>query len=231
VSDQRKVQARVVGDYFPAWCRAQKTAVDASTFDPDWSFLTPGMAQWFARAVDEGVVEIKDGWPTLPDGRHTYLFEKGGGRARVYREGFLEVAAAGLLARRYGWSPERLKFQSAALGRSGAWTFDLLAYADGAQDGVAIAADAKWRQRDAIKLVHTLEVCGRRGDHDEADCDARKDDHRKYVGLVEFRPRLLWVIGPDAFADKGPDLVFTVEIQSEGRVRLFRTQPDELRVG
>ena len=141
------------------------------------------------RAVDDGVVEIKDDWPTLPDGVNTYLFEKGGGRARLYREGFLEVAAAGMLARRYGWSPERLKFQSAALGRSGVWTFDLLAAADDAEDGVAIAADAKWRQRDAIKLARTLDTCSRRGDHDEADCDARRDDHQKHA--------VWWSSGPD----------------------------------
>lgn len=73
---------------------------------------------------------------------------------------------------------------------------DFLAYADKARSGVAIAGEAKRFQRDAVALSASLEVCGARGDHPEADCTERKNHHRKYVGLLKFRPRILWVVDP-----------------------------------
>lgn len=225
--EQREIHERVVTSYLPAWCAAQEIPPDASTFNPDWSFLTLGMAYWLRRAIDERVVEVRDGWPTLQDSRHTYFFEKGGGRVRAYREGFVEVAAAGMLALKFGWPPQRLTFQSPRRGRARVWAFDLLAYADDEHTEVSVAGEAKWRQRDAVDLVRALGVCGERGDHLEDECREKKSDHRKFEGLVAFRPELLWIIGPDAFLDE-PDLVFAVEIEDEFFVRLTPTRPDVL---
>src|SRR3989442_15567817 len=91
--EQREVQRRVGTHYFPAWCAVQNTR-DASAFDPDWSFLTPGLARWFLTAIDEQVADVRDGCPTLRDSSRSWLFENN--KPRLYREGFLEVAAAGM---------------------------------------------------------------------------------------------------------------------------------------
>lgn len=216
--EQREVRRRVEDSYFPAWCAAQAVDVDVAAFSPDWSFLSPGIAFWFLRAIDDGVLDLRNGWPTLPDGRRTYLFERAGGRPRVYREGFLEVAAAGMLARRFRWEPRRLTFQSPKAERgSRLWAFDLLAYTEARE--VAIAVEVKWRQADAVRLGRDLQTCGSRGAHSEGDCVLPVNHHRKYEGLIEHRPRLLWIVGPNAFIGT-PDLVYFTHPGHGGAVSL-----------
>jgi hypothetical protein len=101
-----------------------------------------------------------------------------------------------------------------------------LAYAEGERQAeVAIAGEAKWRQRDAVDLVRALRVCGERGEHPKDDCAERQ--HPKYEGLVAFHPPTLWIIGPDAFAES-PDLVFSVTVEDGGLVRLVPAKPDSL---
>jgi hypothetical protein len=59
------------------------------------------------------------------------------------------------------------------------------------------------------------------------DCTERPNHHRKYVGLLKLRPRILWIVGPEAFA-ADPDLVLRVEEGSGGIVRLRRTDASAL---
>jgi hypothetical protein len=55
--------------------------------------------------------------------------------------------------------------------------------------------------------------------------------HRKYIGLLEFQPRLLWIVGPNAFTSD-PDLVYTVEIDGDSDVvRLGQTDARALVAG
>lgn len=107
------------------------------------------------------------------------------------------------------------------------WALDFLAYADDSQSEVAIAGEAKRLQRDAVRLSASLEVCGKRGDHDEGECTEGKNHHRKYKGLLKFRPRILWIVGPGAFVSD-PDLVFRVEEGSGGIIRLRRIDASAL---
>jgi hypothetical protein len=129
-----------------------------------------------------------------------------------------------VLAVRYGWPLERLRFQPPG------WALDFLAYDEDDSDRseVAIAGEAKVSQREAVKLSASLEVCLERGEHPEADCTERPNHHRKYLGLLKFRPRILWIVGPGAFAAADPDLVFRVEESSGSIVRLRRTDASEL---
>lgn len=206
--EQREVIARALGSYLPAWCARQAPQLDASRVKIDWAFLTPEVAHWFVTAVDERVVDVSDGSPRLADRRRTYLFQRVGGTPYLEREGFLEVAAAGLLAERFGWHSEQMQFQSPRRGKS-LWAFDLLAYSDRAADEVAIAIEVKYKQSDAAKLAAGLEACCARGSHHEGDCDQDQNHHRKYQGLLDHRPRVLWIVGPAAFVDD-PRLVFVV---------------------
>jgi hypothetical protein len=225
---QIEVRERVITRYLPDWCAAQPSSVDASTLRPEWSFLTDGVARWFLAAVDEQIVTVNGGWPTLPDARRTYLFAQGRGRVALYREGFLEVAAAGVLAIRFGWAPEFLTFQSPrAVPNSRPWAFDLLAYRDGLRSEVRIAAEIKWRQSDVASLLQALDVCCARGAHSEDDCAQRRDNHRKYQGLLDHRPPILWLVGPDEFLSE-PKLVFHVAVSDAGHVRLHRVEASQL---
>ena len=140
---------------------------------------------------------------------------------KLRKESFLEIAAVGMLAVRYGWPSDRLRFQSPG------WAFDFLAYVDDAFSEVAIAGEAKLLQEDALGFSASLKVCGGRGDHPEADCTQPRNYHRKYAGLLKSRPRILWIIGPEAFA-ADPDLTFRVEESSGDIVRLHRIDAGEL---
>lgn len=229
-SEQAEVRERVLGRYLPGWCAAQKTAVDASVLTPDWSFLTDGVARWFLAAIDQDVVAIVDGWPVLPDGRRTYLFEKPNGKAKLYREGFLEVAAAGVLAQRFGWPSELLSFQSPRTARaSRPWAYDLIAYVDETRETVRIAAEIKWRDKDVLDLLKALQSCCERGPHNEETCPERRHSHhRKYQGLLDYEPRILWLVGPDEFEDE-PRLIFRVRGTESGFVELTPAEASTLQ--
>jgi hypothetical protein len=129
-----------------------------------------------------------------------------------------------MLALRYGWPVERLRFQPPG------WALDFLAYVDDDwdQSEVAIAGEAKQRQSEAVELSASPEVCGERGEHLEADCTERPNHHRKYLGLLKYRPRILWIVGPEAFTAADPDLVFRVEQSSGSIVRLRRVDAGQL---
>jgi hypothetical protein len=181
-------------------------------------------------AIDEGVVEVtSEGDLTLggttPDG----IFETKGFKSETPRrmgirpESFLEVAAVGMLAVRYNWPLERLRFQSPG------WAFDLLAYADDEWSEVTIAGEAKLKQRDADALSASLKICSERGDHEIGDCDQTRNHHKKYEGLLKFRPDILWIVGPEAFAGVDPDLVFRVQVGKGGVSRLRRVEASKLR--
>jgi hypothetical protein len=228
-SEQREVRDRVLRQYLPAWCASpHPQPLNPEAFiPPDWSFLTPGLAHWFLIAIDEGVVEVSDGafgrGPSWSEGIFEHAGRKGDSPRpmKLRRESFFEIAAVGMLSVRYGWPAERLVFQPKGLA------LDFLAYADDLASEVAIAGEAKQLQRDATELFVSLQVCGARGRHDEADCSEPRNHHRKYRGLLQFRPRILWIVGPEAFA-AAPDLVFRVQESSGSIVRLRRIDANGL---
>jgi hypothetical protein len=138
-SEQLEVRKRTVGRYLPAWCASDSRPepLDPSAFiGPDWSFLTPGLAHWFLTAIDEGVVEVSNGGFRRGNSWSEGIFEHGPKAVprpmKLRKESFLEIAAVGMLAVRYGWPSERLRFQSPG------WAFDFLAYVDDACSEVAI---------------------------------------------------------------------------------------------
>lgn len=231
-SELRRVRERVVREYLPTWCAShwRPHPLDPKAFvKPDWSFLTPGLAYWFLVAIDNGVVKVIQGDFSRGSSWSEGVFEQAGSKddsprgTKLRIESFFEIAAAGMLVLRYGWPVERLAFQPKGLA------LDFLAYADdGWPDSeVVIAGEAKRLQRDALALSASLDVCVKRGPHEEADCTERQNHHRKYIGLLKFRPRILWIVGPEAFA-ADPDLVFGVEGTRSGIVRLRHTDASEL---
>jgi hypothetical protein len=163
---------------------------------------------------------------SYPDG----IFEQAGRkdesprRTRIRKESFLEVAAVSMLALRYKWPAKRLTFQPHS-------SLDFCAYADDERAEMVIAGEAKLSQPEAAELAENVKVCGALGDHEETECrrlrkiseQKNRNHHRKYEGLARFSPRIFWIVGPEAFAANDPDLVFAVEQDSSGSVRLTRT--------
>ena len=230
--EQQVVQDRVLGEYLPAWCASphRPRRLDPSLIVPNWSFLTPGLARWFLIAIDEGVVEVSDGGFRCGSSWSEGIFNHGYRNPppqppKLRREGFLEIAAVGMLAVRYGWPVSRLRFQSPDRA------FDFLAYAsdDWDRSEVAIAGEAKQPQSAVERLCESLEVCVARGTHDKSACTERTNHHRKYAGLLKYRPGILWAVGPGAFAAVDPDLVFRVQVSKGGGARLRRTEASELQ--
>jgi hypothetical protein len=239
--EQLEFRKRVIEQYLPAWCASYPPP--EGPYDPlnfvvhnDWSFPTPGIAQWFLTAVDEGIVETAERGFTLGGSWADGIFARLGSskippedrRLTLRRESIIEVGAVGMLALRYGWPAERLRFQVPRL--------DFGAYADDERSEVVIAGEAKQYQLEADELAEHVKVCGAIGAHDDAECwplrdipkDKNRNHHRKYEGLVELRPRIFWIVGPTAFTADDPDLVFAVEQDSGGVVHLHPTEASHL---
>ena len=226
--EQREVRRRVLDEYLPAWCSSpsRPDPLDPTAFRAqDWLFLTPGLAYWFLVAMENGV-KVEGGDFKLGDSWSEGIFEHGSTdtsprRTKLRRESFLEIAAVGMLVLRYGWPAKRLRFQSSG------YAFDFLGYADDAWSEVVVAGEAKLSQEEAVALSESLKVCGTRGDHREEGCTQLRNHHRKYAGLLKHRPRILWIVGPNAFA-ADPDLVYRVDESGGGIVRLRHSDARQL---
>lgn len=111
-----ELKRRIETAYVTKWCSAR--GMDAKAFRPEYSFLTPEIAEWFLRGVDEEVVvAAARGGFQLPDGSKSGMFEHGPRKAmpqatRLYAEGLIEVAAVAKLHLRDHWRTEYLSFQS-----------------------------------------------------------------------------------------------------------------------
>jgi len=67
------------------------------------------------------------------------------------------------------------------------------------------------------------------GRHAKDGCSESINHHRKHEGLLEYRPRVLWIIGPDAFSNT-PDLVFRVRGSATDIVQLEAADAGALAV-
>jgi hypothetical protein len=54
------------------------------------------------------------------------------------------------------------------------------------------------------------------------------DYHKKYAELLELRPRIVWIVGPEAFAVADPEHVFRVDKSSGTIVRMRPMGASEL---
>ena len=237
-SDVQQVQGRVVERNLPKWCAAR--GMDPSAFiSPDWSFLTDGVARWFLDAVEREYVKAGERGGFTLNGSKAGIFDHGSSHVepqpmKLYKEGLIEVAIVGALCGRSAWPAANLRFQSprhASSPRykeSKPWAFDVLAYDDPETKTAGLVAEAKTRQSDARALAEDLKACGARGKHLEADCQGKPNHHRKYQGLLEHRPRVIWIVGPESFDDE-PDLAFRLNEPGGGVINLVPATSDDLR--
>lgn len=199
-----ELQRRIFEEYAPAF--SSDRGLSRYSFEKAPS-IHPRAARAFLRAVDSGAVQSLPGahfqLPRSGTKNGSKLF--GHGKARVVprrltfsHETVIEVGAAGDLQHDYGWPLERLGFQSPHT--SGAWAFDLCGY--DATGLTVLAVEAKAKQAEIDVMVRRIMACGMQGVHEEGHCAHGErgrnptNHHRKYQGLVDFRPSVFWALGP-----------------------------------
>jgi hypothetical protein len=84
---------------------------------------------------------------------------------------------------------------------------------------VALACETKKTGEEADALERDLKLwCS--GTHPDRDRPIRNKNHyRKYLGLLDHKPRGLWIIEPGTFANS-PDRLFRVNVKDDGIVQL-----------
>ena len=152
------------------------------------------------RAVDEGLVEIRDGreivWPHC--GARPLLIDQGERKSTPRRisvrvEDVLTLAALYELVERRGWPRDHVWLEP-KIGRG--WPLDLaVRQGPGPAAQMVIAAEAKSSDALANKLVTEVRECGARGEHDEGAC-GKRNSHRKYRALVAESPCVFLVLSP-----------------------------------
>ena len=185
---------------------------------------TPGVAEsdaeWFLRALDEGVVEL------LPKARlklpgssvKAMIFWQHSAaasprRISLHLEGILSAGMAARLHLNFGWPVEQLAFEYPPGARlPGRRAFDV-----GALDGAGSLVLAGEAKKSAHELDHVLAVmrdCGSKGVHEHQPAEnAVINGHRKWQGLVRCRPAVFFTFGPNEDWS-----IFQVAYASDGRV-------------
>lgn len=188
-----RLSKTIVDEWLPAWKR--KHAVDGPLRQlPE---IDADIARSVVRALERGVVEPTGvGSFTLRGGRHkAAIFWHGSKHQEPRRvlfayEGLISVAMANDLYD-VGWRGYEMAFEVLSSA------FDVGVF-DARSNLMLIVGEAKSKARDVDRLVEQIRRCGRRGSHDKATCPGSSTGHAKYVGLIEARPQLMWIVAPGA---------------------------------
>jgi hypothetical protein len=130
-------------------------------------------------------------------------------------EPIITIAAAARLHLRYGWPKECLGTQ---LKRN--WAFDLFAVRPGTGDKEYIAGEVKKTVKELDQLVSFMRLSCSEGDVDvTAVSGARRNAHKKWVGLRDCRAPMFWAVGP-----RGISRLYTVTYLKDGPVALEETK-------
>jgi hypothetical protein len=186
---------RLHAEWLPRYCAAR--GYDPAGLVEKSLNVTPEDARDFMQALDKKLVtEVSPGSYKAPLGSaHEVIFWEGlksvtPRRISLWKEPVITLAALYRLHKEWGWRAERLGNQSKR-----PWAFDFLGYGPGNNPEVLLAGEVKKSANEVrllLKYLQDSDVLCATGELSAAKNNAR----RKWLGLLEHRPALLWVVGP-----------------------------------
>lgn len=223
---QQEFWHRLTEDWLPAYCHDPARRYDPAGFRTVAKQVTNIDARDFLRAVDHNVVTVDSGGRfRMPRSSvNEVIFWEHPAKITprpisLWIEPIVTIAAVARLHLDYGWPRECLGMQSIN------WEFDVTAFAPSDPMNEHIAGEAKATSKELDKFLAYLEQCCAAGEH---KCDeekpARKNAHKKWLGLKRCRAPIFWAIGPG-----GDSRVFDVSFRDNGTVVLISAEQTMLR--
>jgi len=160
-------------------------------------------AEFFMRGLNRGYFNVTgcDGiiaYPTLGgETKKNFFYPRRPGNCR---EAVTQFAVLTELIEAYRYPVENVLAESIKKGNSQRYALDALVFDhDRAEGGsVRIAIEAKCKAADIESLINTINGCVELAPHKPTDhVDPKlKCDHKKFQGLLDWRPAYLWAICP-----------------------------------
>lgn len=226
MSIQQEFWRRLKEDWLPAYCNDPARNYDVAGFRPDTKQVSDIDARDFMRALDHNIVKVDSGGRfRMPRSSvNEVIFWEHPAKVSprpisLWIEPVITVAAVARLHLDYGWPLGCLGMQSVD------WAFDLIAFKPDDPEHEFIAGEVKATTSELNKFMVGLQECCAAGDHDCADANrARKNAHRKWLGLKRSRAAILWAIGPSSESrvfDVSYSQYSTMQLNAANEQRLF----------
>ena len=211
---------RLLDVWLPAYCNNPTRMYSQEGFKSDRSILSETDATNFPRAVDQKVVSMDSGGRfKMPRSNATEVLfwehEKSitPRPITLWLEPVITIAAAAKLHLEHGWPLDCIGMQSVD------YAFDLIAFLPGRPDHEYIAGEVKPTAGQLTSMVTKMRGCCSEGNHTHClESSARRNAHRKWLGLARCRAPLFWAIGP-----AGNQEVFQVIYSDERPIELTET--------
>ena len=216
---------RLLNEWLPAYCEDPKRNYLKEGFDRDSIKVTSQDARDFIRAIDtKTVTHIGGGKFCMPRSKANEVIFWEGWKATVPRritlwlEPIITIAAMARLHLDYGWPKDCLGMQSKN------WAFDVTAFKPQNSEKEYIAGEVKKTSKELDKFLINLHKSCAEGD---LDCNsvspARRNAHKKWLGLQRCNAPLFWALGPG-----GDSRLFEVSYSSKGAITLNTTSDEQL---
>jgi len=138
-----------------------------------------------------------------------------GGKWRLYREGFCQLATASYLSIYHGWDISQIEMEPDIKNYGNlAYATDILVKHD--RGTVAVCCEVKKNDKEFEKLIDAFRHCCARGPHEKHDCEYSRD-HSKYEMCEKLRPLYFFATSP------GRQLCFNLEYEN-GIINLHRLE-------
>lgn len=212
---------RVKEEWLPAYCADPKRQYSPDGFRVKSITLDASDARDCMRAIDTGVVrEVDHGRFLAPRGTVPEPLFWEGSRNTVPRpitlwlEPVITFAVLARLHFDHGWPLNLLGNQPRN------WAFDFAAYDPVDPSRYRILGEVKKTSNEAEDLVaDLLRACG-----EQSSAAIRRNSAKKWDGLLQVAPPILWVIGPAGYSR-----VFNCTYPTDGTVNLQETTAVALR--
>jgi hypothetical protein len=226
VNVQEEFWHRLKQEWLPAYCNDPARNYDIAGFRTDAKRVTDVDARDFMRALDHKVVTVDSGGRfRMPRSSvNEVIFWEHPAKVSprpisLWIEPVITIAAIARLHLDYGWPVECLGMQSVD------WAFDFMAFKVDNLEHEFIAGEVKTTTRELDRFLAGLHECCAAGDHDCANANpARKNAHKKWLGLKRSRAQILWALGPD-----GQNKVFDVLSNKDRTIRLNPATEQRIR--